>query len=138
MSIKSFIMHSNLFVYHKKVSSVIRNSCSEYSIDIEINPAESNTLVEAYRWEKIIRFGESSRPTCKQQCDQLKYIKPLLQVITIILTLASNLEKARSEPCVGKFVNPITDICWSCIFPIKIGNIPLYSGGREDTEVTPK
>ena len=133
MSIKSFIMHSNLFVFHKKVSSVIRNSCNEYSIDIEINPAESNTPKEAYRWWKIIRYEKSSRPTCKQQCDRLKYIKPLLQVITIILTLASNVEKVRSEPCVGKFVNPITDICWSCIFPIKIGNIPLYSGGREDT-----
>jgi len=50
MSIKSFIMHSNLFVFHKKVSSVIRNSCNEYSIDIEINPEESNTLTEAHRW----------------------------------------------------------------------------------------
>jgi hypothetical protein len=86
-------MHSNLFVFHKKVSSVIRNSCNEYSIDIEINPEESNAPKKAYRWGKIIKFEKSSRPTCKQQCDQLKYIKPLLQVITIILTLASNVEK---------------------------------------------
>ncbi|CAL7960245.1 conjugal transfer pilus assembly protein TraU [Alphaproteobacteria bacterium] len=44
-----------------------------------------------------------------------------------------NIREVQAEPCVGKFVNPITDICWSCIFPIKIGNIPIYSGGREDT-----
>lgn len=39
----------------------------------------------------------------------------------------------QAEQCVGKFVNPMTDICWSCIFPIKIGNVPIYKGGREDT-----
>ncbi len=26
-----------------------------------------------------------------------------------------------SGTCVGKFVNPITDICWSCVLPITIG-----------------
>jgi conjugal transfer pilus assembly protein TraU len=34
--------------------------------------------------------------------------------------------------CVGKFVNPVTDICWSCIFPITIAGIKLMSG--EDTK----
>ncbi len=42
--------------------------------------------------------------------------------------------EVRAEPCVGKFVNPVTDICWSCVFPIKIGNIPVYLGGRQDTK----
>ena len=50
-----------------------------------------------------------------------------------VLIYTINIIEAQAEPCVGKFVNPITDICWSCIFPIKIGNIPIYSGGREDT-----
>lgn len=123
MSIKSFIMHSNLFVFHKKVSSVIRNSCNEYSIDIEINLEESNALTEANRsgrntWlEKV-----SSNPTRSIICDQFKLIKPLLQIIAIVLMVACNIEKAISEPCVGKFVNPIKDICWSCIFPVKLGN----------------
>jgi conjugal transfer pilus assembly protein TraU len=35
--------------------------------------------------------------------------------------------------CPGKFVNPITDICWSCIFPITVGPIKVNIGGREDT-----
>ena len=34
--------------------------------------------------------------------------------------------------CQGKFVNPITDICWSCVFPITIGGMKVTSGG-EDT-----
>lgn len=34
--------------------------------------------------------------------------------------------------CKGRFVNPITDICWSCIFPMTIGPVPVNIGGRED------
>jgi conjugal transfer pilus assembly protein TraU len=37
--------------------------------------------------------------------------------------------------CVGRFVNPITDICWSCLFPITIGGIRVSSAG-EDTKNT--
>lgn len=38
------------------------------------------------------------------------------------------------EACSGRFVNPVTDICWSCLFPISIGPIKVSGGGREDTE----
>ena len=62
----------------------------------------------------------------------LKKAKLLTYVYMVAMTLF-NCANVNAEPCVGKFVNPITDICWSCIFPIKIGNIPIYSGGREDT-----
>ncbi len=35
--------------------------------------------------------------------------------------------------CTGKFPNPITDICWSCILPITIGGATLANvGGQED------
>ena len=33
--------------------------------------------------------------------------------------------------CVGRFVNPITDICWKCIFPITTRGLKVSSG--EDT-----
>lgn len=35
--------------------------------------------------------------------------------------------------CTGNFVNPITDICWDCLFPITIGNIPVIAGEEPDT-----
>lgn len=38
-----------------------------------------------------------------------------------------------TSKCVGKFVNPITDICWSCLFPITIGGMRVSASG-EDTE----
>lgn len=40
--------------------------------------------------------------------------------------------------CQGKFLNPITDICWSCMFPITIGgNIKLNNNNQEDNSSTP-
>jgi conjugal transfer pilus assembly protein TraU len=35
--------------------------------------------------------------------------------------------------CHGRFPNPITDICWSCIFPMSIGGAQVASFGQEDT-----
>lgn len=37
------------------------------------------------------------------------------------------------QKCEGKFVNPFTDICWGCIFPITIGGLKVSLDG-EDTE----
>lgn len=35
--------------------------------------------------------------------------------------------------CHGKFANPLTDVCWSCLFPISIGSVHVFSGGQSDT-----
>ncbi|WP_246352503.1 conjugal transfer pilus assembly protein TraU [Sphingomonas xinjiangensis] len=35
--------------------------------------------------------------------------------------------------CNGKFVNPITDVCWSCLFPLSIGALPIWPSARPDT-----
>ena len=51
-----------------------------------------------------------------------------LVYIGLLLMITLNVE----AKCQGKFLNPITDICWSCIFPITIGGIKV-TGGREDT-----
>lgn len=47
----------------------------------------------------------------------------------MIIFLGSMSAQAK---CVGKFVNPITDICWSCLFPITVGGIQVSTTG-EDT-----
>ena len=39
----------------------------------------------------------------------------------------------RAEACAGRFLNPITDVCWDCIFPISIGSTKLL-GSRPDTD----
>lgn len=38
-----------------------------------------------------------------------------------------------SKACSGRFVNPINDICWNCLFPLSIGPTRVSGGNREDT-----
>lgn len=35
--------------------------------------------------------------------------------------------------CVGRFVNPITDMCWKCLFPITIAGFSVASSSMPDT-----
>lgn len=49
-------------------------------------------------------------------------------VLLVILT-------CPSQAGVGKFINPITDICWQCLFPITIGGLRVSPNG-EDTNNT--
>jgi conjugal transfer pilus assembly protein TraU len=63
-------------------------------------------------------------------------MKSVNRLFAAMLFMASLLvaSVARAEStCYGRFVNPITDICWSCIFPISLGAIPLLSDGQADT-----
>ena len=59
----------------------------------------------------------------------------------LFLLLAASLllaSPARAEAgpgrCTGKFVNPITDICWSCLFPISVGGLKIWPSERPDTD----
>ena len=36
--------------------------------------------------------------------------------------------------CTGKFVNPVTDVCWSCLFPLSVGGLKIMPSNRPDTE----
>lgn len=40
----------------------------------------------------------------------------------------------RSAKCTGSFVNPITDICWSCLFPISVGGLEIWPSNRPDPD----
>lgn len=37
----------------------------------------------------------------------------------------------QAGTCVGRFVNPITDICWKCVFPLRILGIEIVKGGPD-------
>lgn len=36
--------------------------------------------------------------------------------------------------CQGHLINPVTDICWSCLFPLSLGSAHLVGGHNPDTE----
>ena len=46
--------------------------------------------------------------------------------------LAGTPVRAESATCHGRFVNPVTDVCWSCLFPLSIGGLSIWKGSRPD------
>jgi len=61
--------------------------------------------------------------------------KRLLFILFLMTSISAN-----ADTCKGKFANPITDICWSCVFPIRISGLSISSipglsslGSQEDT-----
>jgi len=51
------------------------------------------------------------------------------------------LTRADVNPlCHGSFINPITDVCWTCLFPITLGGVPLVppaGGSLPDAQPNP-
>ena len=51
--------------------------------------------------------------------------------LLMLFLLAGHVPAASADSaCEGRFVNPITDICWSCIFPLSLGSIKVSQGTR--------
>jgi conjugal transfer pilus assembly protein TraU len=50
-------------------------------------------------------------------------------IMAVVMGLAM---ETLAESCVGRFVNPVTDICWSCMFPMTLGGVRVSADG-EDT-----
>ena len=45
---------------------------------------------------------------------------------------------AWGQECTGRFVNPLTDVCWECLFPISIGALGIgAAAGAPDTPNPP-
>lgn len=57
-------------------------------------------------------------------------IRKLALAAALLFTIGTP-EKAEAK-CNAKFLNPISEICWDCIFPISIGGLSLF-GTRPDT-----
>ena len=55
------------------------------------------------------------------------YVK--LPVLLAVVLWSGSVHAAR---CDGRFPNPITDVCWQCIFPLKLGSISVANMDMED------
>ena len=53
--------------------------------------------------------------------------KRLVAVLLLVAGLALAGPAAAGPTCQGRFMNPITDICWSCVFPLTIGTASTAS-----------
>ncbi len=63
-------------------------------------------------------------------------MRRLLSTSLVILGLMSASVQAedKDKMCDGNFVNPISDICWECIFPMSIGDVSVFDGDAPDTD----
>jgi len=58
--------------------------------------------------------------------------KRLVAVLLLVAGLALAGPAAAGPTCQGRFMNPITDICWSCVFPLTIGSAAVLADGQDD------
>lgn len=60
--------------------------------------------------------------------NKLKYL------FFILFFFSINATATKTSRCTGSFVNPISDVCWKCLFPISIGSFQIgASAGNPDT-----
>lgn len=52
-------------------------------------------------------------------------------ILVLILFISNNIFAATT--CHGHFANPITDVCWSCLFPLSIGSAKIVHSDKPDT-----
>jgi conjugal transfer pilus assembly protein TraU len=65
----------------------------------------------------------------------MRLLRLVLLVLSISLFSSSSFAEAYS--CSGRIPNPVTDIAWLSIFPIKIGTTTIASYGQEDIGTSP-
>ncbi|MBU9828797.1 conjugal transfer pilus assembly protein TraU [Rahnella sp. FC061912-K] len=62
-------------------------------------------------------------------------MRKLILCLTLIWTafLCAPVQAASTNAGDGRWVNPISDVCWKCLFPMTLGSIQLASGSHPDT-----
>ncbi|KIE04242.1 Conjugal transfer pilus assembly protein TraU [Candidatus Jidaibacter acanthamoeba] len=58
----------------------------------------------------------------------------ILKVLLFVLGIIAFTQPALAKKCTGEFVNPITDICWKCLFPITLGSFEVVGSKLHDTK----
>lgn len=65
----------------------------------------------------------------------MKRLRGLAMLLAaIIWSVAATTPAQAQSKCSGKFVNPITDVCWSCLFPLSVGGLNIWPSSRPDTK----
>jgi conjugal transfer pilus assembly protein TraU len=64
-------------------------------------------------------------------------MKTIIRLILLTCLLSSQNVQAEAYSCSGRIPNPVTDIAWISIFPIKIGGATIASFGQEDIGSSP-
>ncbi len=58
-------------------------------------------------------------------------------IAAILLFFGALSSATAAQPCHGRWPNPITDLCWKCVFPISIGPIKVDLGMKDAGDSVP-
>ncbi|BAO37018.1 MULTISPECIES: conjugal transfer pilus assembly protein TraU [Serratia] len=58
----------------------------------------------------------------------------LMLGLFVMGVMSSGPTMAKDPACEGRWVNPITDVCWKCMFPMSLGSTQVSKGSLPDTE----
>ncbi|RSK63193.1 conjugal transfer protein TraU [Enterobacter huaxiensis] len=61
-------------------------------------------------------------------------MRALFTALIGLLLWGHSQSAAADAACDGNFVNPITDICWRCMFPLSLGSTSVTGGDLPDTK----
>jgi conjugal transfer pilus assembly protein TraU len=61
-------------------------------------------------------------------------MKEIIKLLILSSIFSLFLLTSVNAKCEGSFVNPITDVCWDCFFPISIGSMNIASSEYPDTD----
>ena len=65
----------------------------------------------------------------------MKSIGTTLLKLLLALSFAVTLSVQAQAACHGRFANPVTDVCWECLFPLTIGhNLSLTGSTFSDVK----
>ncbi len=72
-----------------------------------------------------------------QSMNNIVTCKKILRLLSLIIILMVVVRESHAA-CAGRVLNPVTDLCWSCIFPISLGSAEVGNlGGYKDIENPP-
>src|SRR3546814_5467069 len=93
------------------------------------------------------RGGDDDDPLSRRQASRRhglsryaagdRMMRALRRIVGALLALlgilvAAPAAEAAGPTCNGKFVNPVTDVCWSCLFPLSVGGLKIWPSGRSE------
>ncbi len=65
-----------------------------------------------------------------------RLLTPIVALLVAALATPAAAQGLPTGPgrCSGSFVNPVTDVCWGCMFPLSLGSLKIWPSSRADTK----
>ncbi len=61
----------------------------------------------------------------------------LIPAAVLLCLVLACIPASAAQPCHGRWLNPLTDVCWACIFPIRIGPVEIGFGQEDAGDSAP-